>query len=163
MNRIYILDTTALLSWIIPEGKNIVCTHVLSEVMDELTLTVVDGYIKSGKIIIKDPEEKYILEAVKLARDTGDYVKLSETDIHIIALALEYHEENEDVVVVTDDYSIQNILSKKNIRFQGYFRRIKKEVEWVLVCSQCGKVYPPDYPKKHCEICGGTIIRHRKR
>ena len=159
---IFILDTTALLSWLIPSGTNITCSQVLEEVKNDFTHTVIEGYISSGKIQLENPDEKHISEAENIAKDTGDYIKLSETDICIIALALKYYEDKE-VTVITDDYAIQNILRRKGIKFQGYYRKIKDDVDWMLVCSYCGKIYPPTYTKKYCEECGGIVIRRRKR
>lgn len=158
---IYILDTTSLLSWHIPQGVNITCSETIEEIKRKFTYTVVEGYVSSGKIIVDEPGEKYVSKAEDIAKTTGDYVKLSKADICIIALALKYHEE--EVNVVTDDYAIQNILKKLGIKFQSYYREIKENVEWILICSQCGKIYPPTYPNKYCEVCGGKIVRRRKR
>ena len=160
--RVYILDTTALLTSHIPDELNVTCNRVIEEVKNEISRSIVNAFIDSGKLIIKDPDEKYVKMAEKISRKTGDYRKLSLTDLYIIALAIEYNErENYSVYVITDDYAIQNILSLLNIEYLSCYRRIRREVMWIYVCSKCGKEYPPDFKSDICPICGGKLIRKR--
>jgi len=164
--RYRIIDTTALLMWHIPfdtDVINVTTDSVLKEIKkDELTKSIVDSYLEAKRIIVKKPKKEYIDRAYRLALETGDKIKMSDTDIEIVALALQLTDEGSDVEVITDDYSIQNILQRMNINILSYFRKIKNIYNWVLVCEKCGKKYPNDYDKEYCEICGGRIIRKRK-
>ncbi len=162
MKRIYILDTTALLTWHLPSRDRVItCPHVVSEAREELTNAVLDAYLHTGKVGLEEPEDNYIKTAIKVSEETGDYIKLSETDIHVIALAIKYKEKGYSPVVVTDDYAIQNILTKLGIEYLSYYRRIRKGIKWVMICRRCGKIYPPNTKQRECIECGGEIIRRK--
>lgn len=164
MRKIYILDTTALISWRLPTGEAIVtCPHVVSEARGELTGAIVEAYLHTGNLNIQEPEDNYIKEAVEAAKKMGDLVKLSETDIHVIALAIKYMGKGYRPIVVTDDYSIQNILDYMGIDYMSYYRRIRTSIKWIMICKQCGKTYPPETTLERCEECGGEIVRRRAR
>ena len=164
MKKIHIVDTTALISWRLPIGEDIVtCPHVVSEARGELTGAIVEAYLHTGKLNIQEPEDIYIKEAMEAAKKTGDLGKLSETDIHVIALAIKYLREGYKPIVVTDDYSIQNILDYMGIDYMSYYRRIRTSIKWIMICKQCGKTYPPETTLERCEECGGEIVRRRAR
>jgi len=164
--RYRIIDTTALLTWHIPFDKdaiNVTTGSVLKEIKkDELTKSIIDSYLETKRIVVMNPKEEYINKAYRLALETGDKIKMSDTDIEIVALVLQLVDEGGDVEVITDDYSIQNILQRMNINILSYFRKIKNIYNWVLVCEKCGKKYPSDYDREYCEVCGGRIIRKRE-
>lgn len=160
--KVRVIDTTALLTWHIPLDNytNFTTEGILKEIKkSEMTKAIIESYILSGNLVIRNPSQKYLEKARDLAIDTGDLVKLSKQDLEIIALGLELLDEGYEVQVVTDDYSIQNVLKGIGIEVVSYFRKIKKVYNWILVCEKCGEIYPADYPNTYCEKCGGRIIR----
>lgn len=164
MKKIYIIDTTALISWRLPTGETVVtCPHAVSEAKGELTEAIIEAYLHTGKLDIQEPEDAYIKEAVEAAKETGDLTRLSETDIHVIALAIKYLEEGYTPIVVTDDYSIQNILNTLGIEYTSYYRRIRTPIKWIMICKQCGKIYPPETTLGKCGECGGEIVRRKAK
>ncbi len=100
--------------------------------------------------------------AVEAARSTGDLDLLSETDISIIALAMQLG----NVKVLTDDFRIQNVLKSLNIDFEpaGEIgnRTIQETWEWTFRCKGCGR-YFDERPGQDCPVCGSDIKKTRKR
>lgn len=160
---IYILDTTALIYYKRFEGKNITVKAAVDEVKNKYEKMIVDALIEGGVIEVINPPINYIKKAKDISKVTGDYLVLSETDIEIIALAIYFRDKNEDVIVVTDDYGIQNVLRKIKIKYYSLTRKIKKEVTWKFVCARCGKEYSIYLSEKinECPLCGGELIRRR--
>jgi rRNA maturation endonuclease Nob1 len=70
--------------------------------------------------------------------------------------------KGEEVIVITDDYAIQNILEDLGIRYRPLSRKIKKRIKWIYVCSKCGKHFSTDYHEDVCAYCGGEIVRREK-
>ena len=161
--RVYVLDTTALIYYKCFEGKNVTVRSALDEVRDEYEKIVVRGLSEGGVIEVMTPPEDYVKQALKISKETGDYPVLSKTDLELIALAIYLRDMMYEVVVVTDDYAIQNILRRLNIPYHALIREIRCTTTWKLVCSRCGKEYPADAGDKitECIICGGEIIRKR--
>ncbi len=161
---IYILDTTSLILYRVPYRCLCVsCRHILGEVHDPIAKSIIQGFVDAGQLIIDEPDEAYIKRAREIAEKTGDLTKLSEADIHVVALAIKYRDMGYNVNVVTDDFSIQNILRMLGIKYIKYFREIKKVIKWVIKCEKCGKIYPPNYKGQTCAVCGGRLVRRRKR
>ena len=65
-------------------------------------------------------------------------------------------------MVVTDDYSIQNVLKIMGIPYRSVLTKgIEDVVGWVKICKGCKKKYPSDTVLIECEICGSPIYRKR--
>ncbi len=149
----YVLDTSVILS-----GKNIplsVDMYISPGVLDEikeggrwyrkLQLMLAAGLkVVTPPGIIKGDVEKH-------AKKTGDYLRLSSTDMEIIALALHL-----DATILTDDYSIQNLAKEMDIEYQGISQEeIKEGYTWIYRCKKCGQVYKKEI--EECHRCGGEI------
>jgi len=160
-----VIDTTALLTWHIPDNdkyQNVTVSAIINEIKkDELTRTIIESYLESGKIRVLEPSEDSIKKATRKAVETGDKIRMSDSDLRLLALAIELKNKGYYVEVITDDFAIQNILKRLNIKTYSYFREIREAYNWILICEKCGHVYPSDYMKTYCEYCGGRIIRRR--
>ena len=88
---------------------------------------------------------------------------LSEIDIEILALALEYKEENKyNPIILTDDYSIQNMSNFLKIEYKNISQKgITKRFKWISRCQGCGKKFKEDI--KICPICGSEIKKKVNR
>jgi UPF0271 protein len=65
-------------------------------------------------------------------------------------------------MVVTDDYSMQNVLKIVGIPYRSVLTEGIKEIYgWIKVCKGCKKKYPSEYLFDECEICGTRIIKKR--
>ena len=69
---------------------------------------------------------------------------------------------SENIKVLTDDYSMQNVLKIMNIPYDSIITEgIKGIYNWKKVCEGCKKEYSDDYPFDDCEICGSKIFKKR--
>jgi len=159
MKIINILDTSALLVLLNPEGKNVTCNHVLYEIKNDYIRNLITSMCDAEIIRLEEPDDKYIEEALIIASKIGEAPRLSEADLHIIALAIKYNSSKTNkITVYTDDYAIQNILSHLNIEFQHIRRRISGKMVWLFICHNCKHTY---YNVKTliCPKCGEALTR----
>ena len=118
--------------------------------------------IEEGKIIIKEPKEEFIKELNETISKSGDDLRLSEADKKLLALALDLKCENENIKVLTDDYSMQNVLNILEIPYDSIITEgIKGVYNWVKTCEGCKKEFDADYPFDDCEICGSKVFKRR--
>jgi len=126
---IYIIDSAVILNdelFYFDEGKKYVTTYrVTLEIRDFRSKSLLNNAIKNTILRIMEPSEEAIAGIKDLAKKSG--TKLSEADVSIVALASDLKEKKEEVNVITDDYSVQNLLLKLQIPFQSVIRgEIKK-------------------------------------
>ncbi len=97
------------------------------------------------------------------AIETGDLGRLSDTDIDIIALG----SEMDRGLILTDDYSIQNMCEFLGIDYRGAKEEgIKEEWRWTYRCTGCKRNYRPEKAEKHeytCPVCGSRIKSRKKK
>jgi len=161
-----ILDSSALLSGkftSLPRGFDsvLITDEVRKEVSkgrpEKLLSSLLDAGLKVLGPVDKD-------KATDAARKTGDLPKLSEADLSVIALAL----ERQTVIVVTDDFAVQNVLSFLHIRFTGGGELGDRTIRETRIlkprCRGCGRFYT-DMAMKECPICGSEVrpVRSRDR
>ena len=165
--QFFIIDTSAILS-----GKPI---HIQNAalittpgVSDELTPGGRDyqtfELLKETGLAIHVPSKESLLHVTKTAQETGDDRRLSSADIEIVAVALDINKEpDQEAIILSDDYSIQNIASTLHIKFEGFSQKgITKRFKWVSRCPGCGKQFSE--PTKICPICGtSTRCSPRKK
>jgi UPF0271 protein len=67
------------------------------------------------------------------------------------------------VTVVSDDYSIQNVVKFSGLKFSPVMTRgISRTIRWFLYCSGCGKVFH-DSNITVCDVCGTKLKRKMRR
>ena len=107
-------------------------------------------------LIILSPSQISIDNVKEAAKKSGDITRLSNTDIDLIALALDLINEKKEVTIITDDYSIQNISDILNISYKSINQvGIKKKFKWIYRCQGCKKYYKEHL--KTCPICGSAL------
>ncbi len=161
-----VLDTGALLAKFhlianIYNAKYLIPAEVYDEVRDIENREALELGLNIGRISVVEPDPMSIDEAMRTAKNIGELVKLSRTDIVVAALALTIKKGCGAVVVITDDYSLQNLLYHMGIGFKPLRTTgIKKPREYRAFCPVCG--YVPSSPKETlCPLCGSAIIRRR--
>jgi UPF0271 protein len=92
----------------------------------------------------------------------GDAHKLSYADCHILALALQIKHEGMRPIIISDDYSVQNMTQFLGLEFSPVMTRgISKKIEWLIYCRGCGKSFKN--PKNSiCDVCGTELKRKVK-
>jgi UPF0271 protein len=90
------------------------------------------------------------LEAVLMAaKKTHNDRTLSQTDISVLALALEL-----SATIATDDFAIQHTARNLQISVQPLMQRRAKKRDWILCCTGCGAKYETEI---ECPICGALV------
>lgn len=128
----------------------------IPEVIDEIKDENSRLYLSLINVRVEEAREEFIEKVKEAARKTGDIFRLSDTDVKLLAKALEYN-----ATIVTDDYSIQNVAKELNLKFENVIQKgIEKEFKWVRVCIGCGRKTENEI----CEICGSeTKLRRVKK
>ncbi len=162
MERVYILDASAFFSDLpinLLIGKKITVPWVEEELKDDkrrLKLQI------TSDLEIRKPNERFIQEVTEISKETGDIKFLSETDICILALALEIKRDNLDPIIITDDNYIQNLSAVLGIEYRKVARKGIEEIfHWDNVCKGCGRTYDITYDEI-CEVCG-SMVRQKVR
>jgi len=160
---IYVLDSSAFIFNFSISLSAIAYTteEVIQEVSrNRFVQLKIDAYILQGSLKVLIPPSEYLSKVSLATADTADLKVLSKTDLSIIALAL-YLKENMDkeLVLITDDYSLQNIAYVLGIKFKSMtVKGITKEIKWMIYCPACGKVVK-DSKMSICPICGHQLRR----
>jgi len=122
--------------------------------------------VESRKLIVKSPGKTFLDKVKASANIIGNTFFLSETDLQILALALELKTRGYSPLITTDDYSIQNVANQMGMEFAPLATfGIRFRLEWIRYCPACRRKYPSDYNSKKCEVCGTELKRKplRKR
>ncbi|MFW6265787.1 MAG: NOB1 family endonuclease, partial [Halanaeroarchaeum sp.] len=87
------------------------------------------------------------------AKRTGDATVLSETDVRLLAAALEL-----DATLVTDDYAMQNVADDLDLAVEVVAQEgITERRDWRYQCRGCGREF--DEHRERCPICGSQLSR----
>jgi UPF0271 protein len=158
----FVLDTSAIIYGFNPQlvdGDHFITPRVMSELLGRKTKTITDLSISSGSLKVRAPKEFFKEVARTRAGSSGDISVLSETDLEVVALALELKDEGADPVVISDDYSLQNVCTQLNIGFKPMMTKgISEEFWWFLYCPGCGATYKQS-KSSICQVCGHTLKR----
>lgn len=131
------------------------------EVKDYENKTSLREAIDLGLLKLATPDQHYIEIALQSAIKMGCIHKLSKTDLDIVALALQLQGLYSNVVVITDDYELQNLLVYLRVSFKPLRTTGIHELRvFVAQCPICG--YVPSKPgEEMCPFCGVKILRKR--
>lgn len=132
---IFILDAAALLNnpdFAFNSSDTYFTTNlVFAEWKDFVSKSLASSASSSGALKVRDPSPASLSAAKKIASDSG--TRLSDADLSVAGLAQEFLSEKKDFVVLTDDYSLQNVLKKAGAHFQGIIHpEIKKHKKFAL-------------------------------
>ena len=159
-STVYLIDTSAILS-----GKplNITDSKCITtpKIAEELSPGGRDYFhfqmlCEKGLIIMK-PSAKSTDQINIITAKYGEIKRLSAADKELLSLAYEIKQSNKQIpIIITDDYSIQNIASDLQIKIQSMNQKeITKRFKWGFRCSGCGKLLKKDVDV--CPICGSSI------
>jgi len=128
-------------------------------------LNKIQAAIDSKKLILKTPSKKYIEKVENISKITGDVNALSIPDKELIAITLELTDTiNPDVVLFTNDYSMENMCVELNISYSSLYKKgIMSKITWEVYCPFCNSVHNPEDLHKMCERCGLKLKRRPKK
>ncbi len=162
--RVVILDTSALVAGLDPFsiGEE---QFTVPLVRDEVSGHSLVGFrfktaLESGRVRVEAPAKEFIKSAKSSATFVGDEFFLSETDLQVLALALELKSEGRSPIIATDDYSIQNVSNQMGIEFAPLITfGIRRRLYWVRYCPACHRTYSTNYEATECKVCGTHLKR----
>jgi UPF0271 protein len=163
-HRVLVVDTSALIAGFDPSAVNEE-TFSVPRVGDELLGDSIlkmrfNASVESGKLRIINPSRKYIDIVKEASADIGDISSLSEADIEVLALAVQLKDCGYESVILTDDYSMQNVAEKLELRFASLANLgIRYHLRWINYCPACGREYPANQRIVLCENCGTQLKR----
>lgn len=158
--RIFIIDSSAILS-----GKPLIFSKDLfvttSKINDEFKPGGRDyrnfQMLSEKGLQIMEPSKSSINIISNMIRSFGEEKRLSDADISLLALAYELKKsDGMHPIIVTDDYSIQNVANHLEITIQTMNQKaITKRFKWERRCRGCRKKIIDDVDV--CPICGSSI------
>ena len=149
----YVCDTVVFITGFVGQLKGELITT--PEVEKEIKSSTARCFFElaKGKGLKVLPASKDFLKYVrKKTIESGDIIALSETDISLLAKALETK-----AVLVSDDFDLQNVCLKLGVKFMPVLRSVKKRRDWVYKCPACKRVIKIKNGKMICPVCG-TIL-----
>jgi len=163
--RAIVLDASAFISGFDPfsvQDEQYSVPSVRQELVENsLPSLRFDTASERERLKVLEPDPHFLSEVKNLSKEAGDIRFLSEADMEILALAMQLKEDGCDPLIVTDDYSIQNVAKKIGVNFAPLITfGIRFFLKWLLYCPACHRKYPPDYQSNRCQICG-TILKRR--
>jgi UPF0271 protein len=163
-----ILDTSAFIAGFDPLAV-LEKQYTVPEVKKELITGSIswmrfNAAIENGKLTVRNSKKSFLQDIKEASTKIGDIRYLSEADLQVLALALELKDNGLIPVIVTDDYSIQNVANKINVDFSSLVTfGIKSRFKWILYCPACFRKYPSNYKLTSCEVCGTQLKRKPKK
>jgi len=137
------------------DGIIITVPSVVEELKDENSRTMMELM----NVRVEPPLSSFKKKIKTKAGITRDSEELSRTDIDILAKALEYSEQ-QDTVLVTDDFAVQNTAMQLGIRVMpAGQRKIKDVLNWEKQCIGCKRRFPEG---DECPVCGSPMKKRRK-
>jgi UPF0271 protein len=162
--RSVVLDTSAFIAGFDPSAISDAAYTVPSVERELTSNSIIYTRFKtaagSGKLRVKTPNNVYFSQVEASSTVVGDIRLLSEVDIEVLALALELKALDENPLIVTDDYSIQNVANNLGLGFVPLMTfGIRYRLDWTIYCPGCHRKYPADYKSKTCKTCGTELKR----
>ena len=163
MEIFYVLDASAFINGFQPTSKNnFTVPEITAEIKDFESRLLYDTAVDEGRLTVRDVTQEYMDKTDAIISSSGDILRLSVPDKKIIALALMLEDEGRIVMVISDDYTIQNTLKIMGIDYSGIITEGIREVyNWKKVCNGCRKEFEEDYPFDDCDVCGSRIFKKR--
>ena len=166
--HIIVLDTSAFIAGYDPfssKERGIIVSKVQEEIKINSIVSIrLELAIENGIIEVKIPLEEYKMKTIEIANMLGDSHVLSQTDLDLLAIALELKSEGLKPKIVTDDYSMQNVANQMKIDFIPLATMgINHLLKWIRYCPACFKKYSNNYKSKICSICGTKLKRKPER
>lgn len=164
IEKVVILDTSAFIAGFDPfsiQNEQYSVPMVEKELFsDSLSWTRFNAAVDNKKLRITEPAADFVQKVREASKTVGDISFLSEADLQVLALALEVKSRGETPLIVTDDYSIQNVANQIGVEFAPLMTfGIRFRLHWIRYCPACYRKYPADYKLKRCKICGTKLKR----
>ena len=162
--RVLVLDTSAFVAGYDPfslSDEQVTVPKVEEEIRrNSMNKLRFETALESGRVTVKAPSQEFVNQIKASSCKVGDAFKLSETDMELLALALEMKATGYRPLIVSDDYSIQNVAKQLCLEFSAVATfGIKRLLEWIRYCPACFREYPASSSLRECRVCGTALKR----
>jgi len=158
-----VLDTSAFIQGFnTSDSETLLYTTplVIEEIRDEMAKIRATNWSQTGKLVIQMPTEEATQHILSQSRRMGEARSLSETDHSILALTYQLTQQGNQVTLLSDDYSVQNLADELGLNYTGMNTMgIKRRFQWIHYCPGCRKQYPEPQQENICPICGTELKR----
>ena len=160
-----ILDSSAFIQGLDPQNDAAYTVPlVVGELRDGFIVARLRSMETTGRLKIVEPKERYLGVVEDESLRIGESHALSATDKQVLALGLQLSDDEMEPVIVSDDYSVQNMADTLGLRHRGLATPgIKRQFMWTLYCPGCRKEYVEPQPDDVCLICGTELKRRPSR
>lgn len=148
-----VLDASSFFSSLPFEGELYTTPAVVAELRDLRSKSRCDLLIGEG-LRVWDPDPGVLPLVREAARKTGEAGVLSETDIGLLALAVQL-----GAAIRTDDYALQNVARVMGIPVSPIQQKGARNIRWRYRCRGCRRYYPSP---GQCPVCGAAVERNLK-
>ena len=140
-----------------PNFQIVIPESVKGEIRDFASKHFLEAF--GDLIAVVKPNPKYIKIVIKRAKNFGGKTILSDVDLDVLAVALEFSDRfGKRVVLFSEDYDIQNLAETMGISFDSIQnKKINRVLKFFKKCLICGKVY--DAESESCPDCGSKKFR----
>ncbi|UCH57080.1 MAG: hypothetical protein JSV18_07020 [Candidatus Bathyarchaeota archaeon] len=160
--RVLLLDTSAFIAGY---GAGVVGEehYTVPAVRDELREGGLprirfENAVQAGSLKLLSPDPQSLEELKWVARELGEEGSLSEVDLQLLALGLSLKYKGLDPIIVSDDYSIQNVADRLELGFRSLATAgIKERFHWVIYCPGCRRAFQTIQEGNICPVCGTTL------
>jgi UPF0271 protein len=162
-----VLDSSVFIQGLDPQDEAAYTVPlVVQELREGLITTRLRSMEATGRLKVLEPEQRFqdVVEGESLRM--GESHTLSATDKQVLALGLQLRDEGLDPVIVSDDYSVQNMADALSLGHRGLATPgIRRRFTWTLYCPGCRREYSEPQPDDVCPVCGTGLKRKpvRKR
>ena len=163
--KIFVLDASALIGGIDPNNFDKVKFVTIPSVIEEIKTPTIkkktEFSISRGRIKVLMPSIEALRIITRICEETGDLKFLSSTDKSIIALAKMLLDDGKNPILLTDDYSIQNVAKTLKLPYESIQEKgIRKKLKWTIYCPGCKKKFSSKTKLKECDTCGTPLKRY---
>jgi len=160
-----ILDTSALINWPIDALDGGFAVNGQRSEVERIAPERILS-IETARVNWISPSTESVQESTVIARKTGDLDGLSETDLHLLALAIELGGH-----LHTDDYRLQNLCKTVGVRWSPVVSEGISDVwNWEIRCRGCGafvagaeNTRPASQEIGVCPECGSELRTVKKK
>ncbi|MEM2122719.1 MAG: hypothetical protein QXE79_03690 [Candidatus Bathyarchaeia archaeon] len=159
----YVLDSSALIGGINPadlRGECYISPLVEKETCrNPMIQARIRCAVEERKLIIRQPSRISLERVKERAQKLGETV-LSRADLETIALGLELKEGGDEPILISDDYSVENLCESLKLRYNSLITMgIKRLFTWIYYCPGCGR---ESLSHGTCHVCGTALKRKAK-
>ena len=162
----FILDSAAILNnfsfHFDFETHYLMTPEIVVEMKDLRSRMLIEQGFKDKLLGIVPASEKSSAQVRERAKELGLLKRLSLADISAIALAMDL--KGKGYLVLTDDYTVQNLLEEFRLPYCGVLMEgIRSKIKYEKECSNCAKKFGIDTKRKKCDVCGEQIVAKKKK